>query len=88
MKLVRIADTPEEFVAAAEAAMNDDPAERLRQADAFLSQTSWDRTWGRMAELIEDVLDARSNALDIAPRLEVRPAVRAAMAARGFAARD
>ena len=57
--LVRIADTVEKFVAAAKAAMNEDAAKRLRKVDAFLSQTSWDRTWGRMRELIEDVVAAR-----------------------------
>jgi UDP-galactopyranose mutase len=88
MKLVRIADTPTEFVAAAEAAMNDDPAERLRETDAFLSQTSWNRTWGRMAELIEDVLDARRDASDIAPQVKVRATARAAVATRSFAGRD
>jgi UDP-galactopyranose mutase len=88
MKLVRIADTPAEFVAAAEAAMNDDPAERLREVDAFLSQTSWNRTWGRMAELIEDALDARSDALAVAPQVEVRPAARAAVATRSFATKE
>ena len=88
MKLVRIADTPEEFVAAAEAAMQDDPAQRLRETDAFLSQTSWNRTWGRMAELIEDVLDARGDASEITPQVEARPAARAATATRGFTAKD
>jgi UDP-galactopyranose mutase len=57
--LVRIADTTAEFVAAIEAAMQDDAAARLREADAFLSQTSWDRTWRRMADLIEDVVTER-----------------------------
>jgi len=59
MGLVHIADTPEEFVAAAESAMTGNAAERLREVDAFLSQTSWDRTWKRMTELIEDVITAR-----------------------------
>ena len=57
--LVRIADTPEDFVAACEASMNDDAGSRLQSVDTFLSQTSWDETWGRMAELIEDVIAAR-----------------------------
>lgn len=57
--LAHIADTPEEFVAGIEAAMNEDASERLSEVDAFLSQTSWDRTWGRMAELIEDVITTR-----------------------------
>jgi len=59
MGLVRIADTAEEFVAAVEAAMNEDAAERVCAADEFLAQMSWDRTWGRMVELIEDVVTAR-----------------------------
>ncbi|HEX8143487.1 MAG TPA: glycosyltransferase family 1 protein [Pyrinomonadaceae bacterium] len=57
--LVQIADTPPEFIKAIEAAMKEDKAERLREVDAFLSQTSWDRTWKRMTELIEDVVSAR-----------------------------
>jgi UDP-galactopyranose mutase len=57
--LVYIADAPAEFVAAVEAAMKEDAASRLARVDAFLAQTSWDRTWGRMAELIEDVVNRR-----------------------------
>jgi UDP-galactopyranose mutase len=57
--LVQIADTPEEFVAAVELAMATNTQERLREVDAFLSQTSWDRTWKRMTDLIEDVVTAR-----------------------------
>jgi UDP-galactopyranose mutase len=71
MGLVHIADTPEEFVAAAETAMTGNAAERLREVDAFLSQTSWDRTWKRMTELIEDVITVRR--ADLAAR--VQPAV-------------
>lgn len=56
--LVHIADTPAEFVAAIEAALKEDNESRIAQVDAFLAQTSWDRTWRRMAELIEDVVDA------------------------------
>jgi UDP-galactopyranose mutase len=57
--LVHIADTPEEFVAGIEAAMNEDAATRMREVDSFLAQISWDQTWGRMAELIEDVVTTR-----------------------------
>ena len=46
--LVRIADTVEEFVAACEAALAEDPVTRTRDADAFLRQTSWDGTWAQM----------------------------------------
>ncbi|MGB9178623.1 MAG: glycosyltransferase family 1 protein [Pyrinomonadaceae bacterium] len=57
--LVHIADTPEEFVAAIEAAMAEDHQMRLRRVDDFLAETSWDHTWGRMRELIEDVIASR-----------------------------
>jgi UDP-galactopyranose mutase len=60
--LVRIAATLEEFVREAERAMHERKTDRdwLDRVDAFLSQSSWDLTWGRMAELemlgaIEDV---------------------------------
>jgi UDP-galactopyranose mutase len=57
--LVHIADTPDEFIAALESAMNDkDPATRIHHVDEFLSRISWDETWGRMAELIEDAVTA------------------------------
>lgn len=61
--LVRIADTPEEFVAACDAAMNEDASPRVERADAFLAQTSWDRTWARMSEMIEEVVAARRDHL-------------------------
>ena len=60
LNLVRIADTVEEFVQACTEAMNEDAENRMREVDAFLAETSWDRTWGRMSELIEDVITLRS----------------------------
>jgi UDP-galactopyranose mutase len=54
-RLVHIADSPDAFVAACEAAMREDPVARQRQADAFLSQTSWDGTWARMRQLVDRV---------------------------------
>ena len=56
--LVRIADDPDEFVAAVEAALAEDSAERLRQVDAFLTQTSWDGTWTRMYRLVSAAMTA------------------------------
>lgn len=53
---VRIADTPEAFVAAAEAALADGAgagAPWLAEADALLGGMSWDSTWTRMKGLIE-----------------------------------
>jgi UDP-galactopyranose mutase len=57
--LARIADDPDEFVAAVEAALIEDAAERLREADAFLTQTSWDGTWTRMYRLVTAAMTAR-----------------------------
>ncbi len=57
--MVRIADTPEEFVAAAaEIGMDGIPdnAAWWNKVDSFLSQTSWDRTWNLMSQLIESVV--------------------------------
>ncbi len=53
--LAHIADDAPAFVAAVEAALAEDPQKRLKQVDAVLSLNSWARTWGRMAELIDDV---------------------------------
>ncbi|GAB4200845.1 MAG: hypothetical protein Fur006_52750 [Coleofasciculaceae cyanobacterium] len=60
-RLVRIADTIAEFVAAAEAAMSEDTQASgwLDRVDAFLEQISWDRTWSSMMQLIESVLGTR-----------------------------
>ena len=54
--LVRIADAVEPFVDACAAAMAEDPASRRTQADAFLTQMSWDGTWNRIQLLMEDVI--------------------------------
>lgn len=78
MGLVRVADTPHEFAGCVEQALAEDAAARMGAVDAFLSQTSWDRTWGRMSELIEDVVAARR-----------RPAAaELSYAAHGYAAGD
>jgi len=63
-KLVRIADTASEFVAAAEAAMKEDTKESgwLNRVDALLDQTSWDRTWTSMTQLIESAIAAKDSA--------------------------
>lgn len=54
-KLVRIADTPEEFVAALEAALTQDAhdADWKARVDAALAQNSWDLTHKRMCDLID-----------------------------------
>jgi glycosyltransferase involved in cell wall biosynthesis len=57
--LVRIADDAPSFVRACAAAMAEDPVQRLTRDDAFLRQTSWDTTWGRIRVLIDAVLASR-----------------------------
>jgi UDP-galactopyranose mutase len=54
--LARIADTVPEFVAAVEAALADDVAERLRAVDSFLTHMSWDGTWTQMKQLIQQAI--------------------------------
>ena len=50
--LVYIADTAEEFVAAGDKALNENPYDRQQKADRFLSHNSWDKTWSEMVRLI------------------------------------
>jgi UDP-galactopyranose mutase len=72
LNLVRIADTVEEFVRACEEAMAEDAEKRMREVDAFLAETSWDRTWGRMSELIEDAIALHTATKTVAPHLPAR----------------
>jgi UDP-galactopyranose mutase len=51
--LVRIADEAPAFVRACVAAMAEEPAKRITQADAFLRHTSWDGTWSRIRMLVD-----------------------------------
>jgi glycosyltransferase involved in cell wall biosynthesis len=57
--LVRIADSVGEFVHAIEAALIEDPVARLRAGDAFLTHLSWDGTWLRMRQLVEQAIANR-----------------------------
>ncbi|GAC1701899.1 MAG: glycosyltransferase family 1 protein [Candidatus Acidiferrum sp.] len=66
--LVRIADHPNDFIAALEEAMAEDSSKRMRQVDGFLSQNCWSRTWRRMAELIEDSVSiSRGSTYSVCP---------------------
>lgn len=60
LDLVRIADEPAEFIAACEAAMAEDDADRIARADRFLAGISWDRTWASMASLVEHAARRRA----------------------------
>ncbi|MEB3311781.1 MAG: UDP-galactopyranose mutase [Snowella sp.] len=58
LNLVRIADTVEEFVTAAEKAMQEDTPTSgwLDRVDAFLNKLSWDRTLASMIKLIDSAI--------------------------------
>jgi UDP-galactopyranose mutase len=55
MDLVRIASTPQEFIAAIEDALTPEATTKqwLERVDKFLAKTSWDQTWAEMADLID-----------------------------------
>ncbi len=55
--LAHIAATPEEFVAACEAALQENAAERLARVDPVLAEMSWDKIWGKMHNLIGTVAE-------------------------------
>ena len=57
MGLVAIADTPEEFIVAAECELHRRHRRRwLGEVDAFLARSSWDSTWDRMHALMTAAL--------------------------------
>jgi UDP-galactopyranose mutase len=62
---VKIASTPEEFVAACDAALElsrNPESGWLAEADLMLSASSWDTTQARMAGLVADLLGTRTGA--------------------------
>jgi len=73
--LVWIADSPTEFVTAVAAAMREDRAARFKRVDAFLSQTSWQRTWARMSHLIDAAIKTHSARGDAPPAEDGRARV-------------
>jgi glycosyltransferase involved in cell wall biosynthesis len=68
--LAHIAQGTAAFVDAIDRAFSEDTSIRLRKVDESLSQTSWSRTWGRMAEFVDDLV-ARRRAAISAPVLPV-----------------
>ncbi len=64
-KLVHIADTVAEFVAAISIALTQSqtPADWLDRVDARLAQTSWDLTWQAMNDLIEEAIATNARKL-------------------------
>lgn len=72
--LARIADGPNAFVAAVEDVL-ESPGLDLERVDALLATTSWDRTWQRMASLLDGALAGRrSSGEDEADQPEVTEA--------------
>lgn len=60
LNLVEIADTPEEFIKAAEKILaNADQTQWLARVDAFLEHISWDKTWSQMYSLIDNVIQKK-----------------------------
>jgi len=75
LNLVRIADTPDEFINAAEELLGytkSEPGamatgsfqtpskkEWLQKVDAFLANMSWDKTWQQMSNLISQTVDEK-----------------------------
>lgn len=60
LKLVEIADTPDEFIKAAQKILTDSSrSEWLTRVDTFLQDISWDKTWAQMSKLIDSVVDRR-----------------------------
>jgi UDP-galactopyranose mutase len=71
--LVRIADTPEDFVQALEASLAQSREAWLPQVDTFLSRLSWDHTWRGMKNHIDGVATTRARS-HRASELEPAPA--------------
>jgi UDP-galactopyranose mutase len=87
--LVAIADGPSEFVSAVESLLHDPPDLAFRaRVDQFLSQSSWDKTWGGMNELIENTLVLKRCAVRSTPQFArpTRPVMAASDISREGAA--
>ncbi len=63
MDLVAIAKTPQEFIAAIERLLHEPGAARQRQADGWLANLSWDRTWADMEQLIKEAAAVKTHSL-------------------------
>jgi UDP-galactopyranose mutase len=76
LNLVKIADSPTEFIRAAEDFMSKGGAnaEWLNRVDEFLADISWDKTWAQMSDLINQTIGTkqRGNARPV-PSSDVRP---------------
>jgi len=82
--LARIADTPEAFVAAIAAALEEPPNALAARADAFLAGTSWDATWDQVSRLLAEAIARREAPAAVAAAVTRSP--RFAPALRGATA--
>lgn len=64
-KLTHIAQTESDFIAALEAALDEELPSYLEAVDTFLAQTSWDYTWNCMKDMIDKVIASKQ---DTAPQ--------------------
>jgi glycosyltransferase involved in cell wall biosynthesis len=65
--LARIADEPESFVTACEAALLEAPYQLIANADAYLRDLSWDRTWSEMESLLDALMVRDSGVVTRSP---------------------
>jgi UDP-galactopyranose mutase len=75
LDLVQIADTPAEFIQAAEDYLtNKNNSEWLKRVDGFLRDISWDQTWTQMSDLLNQTVETKQRAIRSRVRAaEVRP---------------
>src|SRR6266436_1433382 len=61
LNLVKIADSPADFVRCAEKilAKSHQPTDWLTRVDDFLEDISWDKTWQQMSGLMDQAVEAR-----------------------------
>jgi UDP-galactopyranose mutase len=61
LKLVNIADDPDDFIEAAQQFLtkSHEQTDWLNRVDQFLANISWDKTWQQMSELINNVVEMK-----------------------------
>lgn len=81
LNLVKIADSPHDFIRAAEEflAQSTEQTDWLTRVDNFLVGISWDKTWQQMSGLINKVIDTRQ-------KVNARPPARAEVGSRSATA--
>jgi UDP-galactopyranose mutase len=72
--LVRIADAATDFIQAAEELLAESQTQTdwLARVDKFLADISWDKTWGQMSLLLNQVIAERSTGTTLSPVPNVR----------------